>query len=630
MIGYVFARRYRVEELIGTGGMARVYRAVDLKDGSNVAIKILKPEFNSDTEFVRRFQREAMAAQSMLHPNIIKVIGVGEEHGCKFIVMEYVDGMTIKDMIRQNGALDLRHTLDYAVQIARAIEHAHRGHIIHRDIKSQNIMVDGRGIVKVADFGIARATNAATVTANDSGVLGSVHYFSPEQARGEVADEQSDIYSLGVVIYEMATGHLPFDGEQPVTIALKHIQEAPAPITDYDATLPAALDKIVRKALSKQKQQRYASAIEMEEDLAMVVEHPDGAYVDFDDSQPVEPEPPLELSGSGRSLAPTEKVDSSRIAHPLRWVLGAAGAILLIVVLAVGGSALARKSARAQLERELSYMVGMETSQALAALTSTGYGVVVSPAYSDTAARDTIISYQVQNHDQKIQIVLSSSSGPETSQMPNLYGMTLEQAQQALYPLGIEIGEASYEQSDEPLDADRIFEQSVAPQETVKNGQRVTIKLVSPDPQAQMPSVLGMQLEAAKELLEQNHLTVGSVSQIIADDIVEGAVVEQSLEEGAKVDYGTAVDLIVAAKPDHVYTKTVSFVLEIPSGGAEVVIYHNYGDVSQELVREQCAQGAKSYTFNLESRTGEPAQLVIYIGGVKFNTIDVAFDEAGA
>lgn len=616
MIGYLFAKRYRVDALIGTGGMAQVYRAVDLHDGGKVAIKILKQEYNTDTEFVRRFQREAMAAQSMLHPNIIKVIGVGEEYGCKFIVMEYVDGMTIKDMIRKNGALPLAKTLDYAVQIARAIEHAHRGHIIHRDIKSQNIMVDARGIVKVADFGIARATNSATVTSTDAGVLGSVHYFSPEQAKGEIADEQSDIYSLGVVIYEMATGVLPFDGEQPVTIALKHIQEEAVPITDYDPTLPNALEQILRKAMSKHKAYRYASAIEMEEDLMLVTEHPDGAYVNLqeDEPEPDEPEQP-------------EKTKSKRT-H--RLLFGVIASVVLIAVLLAGGLYLVRRNMENKLNEQLSYVQGLPTQQTLAFLNEAGYNVVVSPAYSDSVPRDTVIEYQVQRNERKLQIVLISSSGPRQSRMPNLYGMTMQQAQETLYPLGIEIDQTAYEVSDEPLDSDLIFRQSVPADEWVDNGRKISVTLVLPDPQAQVPLVVGMQLEDARLLLERSHLEIGEISPLIADDVAADTVVEQSLLENAKVDYGTKIDLIVAAKAQDEYLKTVSFGLEIPSGGAEVVVYYNYGDVSQELVRETCTQGTKSYSFDLESRTGDPAQLVIYIGGVKFNTIDVVFDGAGA
>ena len=224
MIGRLISGRYRIEAVVGTGGMAVVYRAQDLEKNQTVAIKVLRPEYESDIEFVRRFGREAEAAAKMSHENIVNLLDVGIEGEMRYIVMEYVDGMTLKEMIREEGRIHPDVALRMTIRILAAVDHAHRNGIVHRDIKPQNILVDRQGQIKVADFGIARLKTSQTTQLDPNGsAMGSVHYLSPEQARGEVADEQSDLYSVGVVMYEMLTGTVPFDGETTVSVALKHV-----------------------------------------------------------------------------------------------------------------------------------------------------------------------------------------------------------------------------------------------------------------------------------------------------------------------------------------------------------------------------------------------------------------------
>ena len=253
MIGRVISNRYVVEEVVGTGGMAVVYRAWDTKQKQMVAIKVLRPEFESDQEFVRRFSREAEAAAKMSHENIVNLIDVGQDGDLRYIVMEYVDGQTLKDMIRTNGRLRPETAVRMAIRILAAVDHAHKNNIVHRDIKPQNILLDRQGTVKVADFGIARLKTAQTTRLEDgnNSALGSVHYFSPEQARGGYVDERSDLYSLGIVMYEMLTGDVPFDGENPVSIALMHINDPIVPPSKIVDGIPPALEKIVMKATDK-------------------------------------------------------------------------------------------------------------------------------------------------------------------------------------------------------------------------------------------------------------------------------------------------------------------------------------------------------------------------------------------
>ena len=279
MIGRVISGRYVVQAIVGTGGMAVVYRAFDKKKNRIVAIKVLRPEYESDEEFVRRFSREAEAASKVSHENIVNMLDVGTDGDVRYIVMEFVDGQTLKDMIRQQGCINPDTAIRMTIRILAAVDHAHRNGIVHRDIKPQNILVDSEGRVKVADFGIARLKATQTTTVEEGpgvSALGSVHYFSPEQAKGEVADEKSDLYSVGVVMYEMLTGQVPFDGETSVSVALKHVNEAPKSMREHREGISVALDEVVMRALCKDATKRYQSAAEMAADLAQVHHQPRG------------------------------------------------------------------------------------------------------------------------------------------------------------------------------------------------------------------------------------------------------------------------------------------------------------------------------------------------------------------
>ena len=284
MIGRVISGRYVVQAVVGTGGMAVVYRAFDQKKNRIVAIKVLRPEYESDEEFVRRFSREAEAASKVSHENIVNMLDVGIDGDLRYIVMEYVDGQTLKDMIRQRGTIHPDTAIRMTIRILAAVDHAHRNGIVHRDIKPQNILVDNQGRVKVADFGIARLKASQTTRIEEGSggsALGSVHYFSPEQARGEIADEKSDLYSVGVVMYEMLTGQVPFDGETSMSVALKHLSEAPRSMRDHQEGISKALDEVVMRALCKDATKRYQTAAEMAADLRKAISHPQGGFVTY-------------------------------------------------------------------------------------------------------------------------------------------------------------------------------------------------------------------------------------------------------------------------------------------------------------------------------------------------------------
>jgi len=278
MEGQILGNRYLLLEKIGGGGMAVVYKAKCTLLNRFVAIKILRSEFTNDEEFVKRFKVEAQSVASLSHPNVVSIYDVGFQEDIHYIVMEYVDGLTLKDYINKHGALDWQDSTKITIQICSAIEHAHKNNIVHRDIKPHNILMTKEGIAKVTDFGIARAVTSSTITMVGS-TIGSVHYFSPEQARGGFIDEKSDLYSLGIAMYEMVTGRVPFDGDTPVAVALKHIQEVPVEPRKLNPSLPYGINEIIMKAIQKEQNRRYQSATAMIIDLNKVFLQPQGGFV---------------------------------------------------------------------------------------------------------------------------------------------------------------------------------------------------------------------------------------------------------------------------------------------------------------------------------------------------------------
>lgn len=296
MIGKVLGGRYELLEKVGGGGMAIVYKAKCHLLKRYVAVKILRPELVENEEFIARFKRESQAAASLSHHNIVNVYDVGQEEDIHYIVMEYVNGETLKEYIIRNGRLDSMEAVRITLQICSALSHAHKRNIVHRDIKPQNILMDREGSVKVADFGIARAVTSATVTMAGANIIGSVYYFSPEQARGGYIDKKSDIYSLGIVLYEMVTGIVPFEGDSAISVAIKHIQEKVKPPGEVNPNIPVGLQHIIEKAIEKEPDSRYNSTETMASDLKTFMKEPDTLYImnkDDNDTQITKVLPPI-------------------------------------------------------------------------------------------------------------------------------------------------------------------------------------------------------------------------------------------------------------------------------------------------------------------------------------------------
>lgn len=401
MEGKILGNRYELLEKVGGGGMALVYKAKCRLLNRFVAVKILRPEFTNDEEFVKRFLIEAQSVARLSHPNIVSIYDVGHENGMHYIVMEYVQGITLKELIKRKGVLKWAEAVNISIQICSAIEHAHRNHIVHRDIKPHNIMITDDGIAKVTDFGIARAVSTSTITMAGN-TVGSVHYFSPEQARGGYIGEKSDIYSMGICLYEMITGNIPFDGETPVTVALKHIQEQPTPPIDINSSIPKSLNDLVMKAIRKEPDRRYQTATAMLQDLYKVSREPVNTVI-------IDEEPDLGATRRVNALGEKQILESenlkagddlkkknvSKVDKKTIWIAIATCAVVVVafVLLMVN---LISPTTKGKDVFEVQNYIGMDYVKVKSDLEAKGISVKITRKDDDNSEKDTIIAQSVE------------------------------------------------------------------------------------------------------------------------------------------------------------------------------------------------------------------------------------------
>ena len=501
----ILANRYRLTEQIGMGGMAIVYRAVDLRTGHNVAVKVLRPEYNEDREFISRFQREAEAASKMTHHNIVNLLDVGMDGENRYLVMEYVQGKTLKAVIQERGKLSAPLACQIAIRILSALEHAHRNGIVHRDIKPQNILVHEDGHIKVADFGIARIADSATLTHGDN-VMGSVHYFSPEQARGEGATAASDIYSTGIVLYEMLTGRVPYDGDNPVAVAMQHLHAAPAPIQSISPDVPPSVVRVCMRAMEKNPAARYQTAREMAADLRVALEERGAEPVqmpenELDVRQP-KPQVTTERTGNtGQRKKVNSKASQRRRVRILTDVLIA---LAVLTGLFFGGKAIVERTIS---KVSVPDIMGMNIDEAVKVLKQAGLKETHKFMANDEAEKNVVFK---QNPEGSMDahkgdtVILLVSSGPVPYEMPDVTGMTADEATKLLSEKKMNITRDRAASSE--VEKGKVISQIPAAGDMVTRDDPVTLTVSGGS--TTVPSLADKTLEEAEELLARQNLTL--------------------------------------------------------------------------------------------------------------------------
>lgn len=614
----ILADRYRLVEQIGVGGMAIVYRAIDQRTGHNVAVKVLRPEFNQDAEFVSRFQREAEAASKMTHHNIVNLLDVGMDGENRYLVMEYVQGKTLKEVIQEKGRLSPQIAVQITIRILSALQHAHQNGIIHRDIKPQNILVHADGHIKVADFGIARMANSSTLTTGDS-VMGSVHYFSPEQASGQTVNVTSDIYSVGVVLYEMLTGRVPFDGDSPVAVAMQHLRARPTPIEVIAPEVPLPICHVCMMAMEKNPKYRYQSAREMAAELRMALEGRTDQMLPRLVEKPTQPAPPVPVpvgmnkpagsEGTIRHSPPRRR--SAHKVDPWWWVVSILMAGLVFYGLYIGGVSIYEKVVNSAAVPDF---VGMEVTTAQRTADRAGLNLEIVEINHPTVSVGTVI-LQAPEVDTTLRkgdsVVLTVSKGPASQTLPNVVGGTTQDAINTLQPLGVTLVVVERIVSAD-VQADFIISQAPEAGSLCKSGDIVQVTVSGGA--TIVPNVVGASLAAAQERLTGSGLVMNTSLTYMdtSDASLHGTVASQSPAPDAQVVLNTQVSLTLYRVPALLHTAKV--ILDLPqseslisvqitldSGSGEFAVYRGefLANTSRHPEVELKAQDAGDYIYKV-------------------------------
>ncbi|MEA5049052.1 MAG: protein kinase [Eubacteriales bacterium] len=615
--GTIVGHRYRIVELIGTGGMAHVYRAINLSSRKAVAIKVLKDEFRNDAEFLRRFEREARAVLHLSHENIVRAYDVGETDGLPYIVLEFVDGKTLKEILDENGPMPPRIAVALVVQVLDALGAAHAAGIIHRDVKPQNVIVMQSGKVKLMDFGIAREVNANTVTFTGSTVLGSVHYLSPEQAKGLPVAEGSDIYSTGIMLYEMLTGKVPFDGENSVAIALKHISDIPKPPIELNAKVTPALNDIILRSLNKDINRRYASASDMSDHLRRALKEPTGDFARFGPtaSKPASPKKPVKKRPHG-----TLKIGVAVAAIVL---------MLIGIFLVLRG---AYQSDEASFE-VVPTIVDRSLDDARQKVENFGFSFDIQDyEYNDSVVSGNII-YQTPEAGTKAKhgttIYGIVSLGPASPTVPNLIGLSPDEARHALQESGLMLGSVTYRISEVAIGY--VCEQSLPPETETTNGQTVDIVIsASSETTFEMPYAMDQPLNLILDQLRLASFNNLFIRYADSDIVEDGVVYLQDPLPGTQVLPETPVTLTVCGKPTYDFEADIAFNVDVDSSGTKVVavMQEAYNGLSyyRILFEDTLEKGEKvPVSFTAYSDVEGTREVILFCDGKEVKQQDFTF-----
>ncbi len=648
--GKMIAGRYVIEEKIGSGGMADVYKANDVKLGRTVAIKVLKPELSSDATFVNKFRAEAQSAAGLEHPNIVNVYDVGVQEGCYYIVMEYIPGVTLKSYIEKKGKLNYRETLSIAIQVACGIQAAHSNNIIHRDIKPQNIIISSDGKVKVTDFGIARAASEDTI---HSDVMGSVHYASPEQARNGYVSNRSDIYSLGIVMYEMVTGHVPFDGDSAVEVAIKHLQDEMVSPSADAPDLPISLEKIILKCTQKSADRRYDTIDSLLLDLRKALLNP---YEDFvtmstadqgktrvlTDEEQREIQENAIASRYGLEDEDEEEIDdkyayiydededeeeeddeggffNNRMERTVNILRIVVLVVIVVIVIYILGSFFGwfhfgsnRRNSddnevvteEQEPERvEMISVLGLTVSQAQEAVDPLGLTIVKSGEQASEAYTvGQIISQDVTKGEMvdkgsNIYVVTAADAAKDLIYIPDVVGYDVDSAASLLENEGFTVSKEFQYSSTVP--AQQVISQSPSGGNSGNAGDVVTIYVSQGTESTTVPTVVGSSESEARNALGNAGLNVGTVTQDYSNSVAEGNVISQSISGGSSVSQGTAVDLTVSLGPQETsyYIKSQISAPDVTLRYADIYLYKAESD---DLIQSWTAITPDQFPYTIE------------------------------
>jgi eukaryotic-like serine/threonine-protein kinase len=571
--------RYRLVKPLGSGGMADVFLAHDDILDRDVALKVMSTRYASDEEFIERFKREAQSAAALSHPNIVSIFDRGEsEDGTYYIAMEYLPGGTLKDRIMSKGALPARTAAAVALQIAEALCVAHERGVIHRDIKPHNILITESGDVKVTDFGIARAASSSTMTRTGS-ILGTAHYISPEQAMGEPVGPASDLYSLGVVLYEMLTGQLPYDADTPLGIAMKHVNGHLRPPKEVNHSIPNGINAITCRLLAKDPGDRYASDAELIEDLERVAAGLDPASATTE----IMATRAMPATAPTRVGPPPPRHRNGKRRRPWPLILALLG-LLLLAPLAWAAYNFFQNSQEDPVTRiAVPDLVGMTVEEAENEV-GNDFEVRVQNRVEGEDPVDTIVSQQPENggRAEKGSTISVTAVGTQVADVPNVVGQGREAARQALeaedFEVAVEERESSF------ADEDKVIDQDPRGGTSVKAGSQVTIAVGTGPSTVEVPSVYGNTADQAAAVLEDAGLELGTVSEDYSGDVAAGQVFYQDPAEGARIEPGSAVNVTVSLGPEQVEVPEVFglTLAEAQNAVADAGFYYNVVKVENE------------------------------------------------